>query len=164
MSDQSTSSKRFVGLQGYLLGAAAIITALTTLIVSVGQLREAWCSNVGLLCSSPASKTKVKFADIKPVLRSPDDGAKFDNYPRTLDLIWETISGATAYQVDTEIQINGPVPNSTQWVPLNTATASGNQTTIEFTGANWGRWRISAVNEVGEKTQESDWRTFQFIK
>ena len=164
MSDQSTPTKRFTGLQGYLLGAAAVIAAITTLIVSIGQLREAWCNNVGLLCVSAPSNRNGDFAALKPILRSPDDGSIFDNFPRKVDLAWDAVPAAAAYQLETEIQVNGPVPNSIKWVPLNSTSVSENHATIEFNGANWGRWRIYAVDKVGEETKKSDWRTFRFSR
>jgi hypothetical protein len=160
MSDRSTPTKRFVGLQGYLLGAAAIVAAITTLIGSIGQLREAWCNNVGLLCVSASSDRN--FADLKPVLRSPDDESIFDNFPRKVDLAWEPIPGAVTYQLETEIQVNGPVPNSIKWVSMYSTQVTENHATIVFNGANWGRWRIYAVSKVGEVTKKSNWRTFLF--
>jgi hypothetical protein len=46
-------------VQAYLLGLAAVVGALAVLIVNVGQLRDAWCKNIGIFCGSSADKTTV---------------------------------------------------------------------------------------------------------
>src|SRR5215472_3763280 len=145
-------------LQGSLVAIAAVVAALTTLVVGVGQLRDAWCKNIGFFCSEkPTSEkppaensTQVAFGNAKPTLRSPDDGAQFSNFPRSYELIWNPVPGASAYKVELQMQINGPVANSVQWITLRTTTVSTNNFSGEFNGATLGRWRITAVNAVGE--------------
>lgn len=171
MSPENGSSKSRTGtLQTSLLAIAGVIGALATLVASVGDLRDGWCRSVGLFCTEKSTQTDsqqsthVDFANAKPILRSPDDGAQLGNFPRTYELVWNPVPGASAYKVELQMQVNGPVPNSVQWIALNTATVSANNFSSEFNGANWGRWRITAVNLTGEESQQSDWRTFRFTQ
>jgi hypothetical protein len=169
MSTENGSSKtRISTLQTSLLAIAGVIGALATLVASVGELRDGWCRSVGLFCAEksthidPEKSTNVDFANAKPILRSPDDGAQFNNFPRTYELVWNPVPGASAYKVELQMQVSGPVPNSVQWISMSTATVSANNFSSEFNGATWGRWRITAVNLTGEESQQSDWRTFRF--
>jgi hypothetical protein len=103
-----------------------------------------------------------QFANSKPVPRSPEQAAVLDRYPRSLTLVWDVVPNAVAYNVDIQMQINGPVENSVEWIPLVSKTVSENRVEYEFGGGNWGRWQVSAINRIGEESKKSDWRTFKF--
>jgi hypothetical protein len=153
MSVERGGSKKFSGIKSYLVGLGAVIASITALIVGIAQLRDVWCSKFGLLCSAPPIEVKADFANVRPVLISPDDGAAFDKFPRTIDLVWQVVPGAAAYQLETQIQVDGPVAHSVKWVPLHNTTVTQNHVIIEFGGATWGRWRVSAVRSLEMKAK-----------
>jgi len=47
------------GVSGLLRWLAGVITGFTILIATVGPLREAWCKNIGLFCSSQQPDTSI---------------------------------------------------------------------------------------------------------
>ena len=45
-----------------------------------------------------------------PILVSPTNGTKFQNYPRATTLVWQPVAHATGYQVDWQFtKIPGPL-------------------------------------------------------
>jgi hypothetical protein len=102
------------------------------------------------------------FALFKPLLRSPADLSEFDRYPRLLELVWEPVPDAVAYRVESEIQVEIEGEHRVEWAALNPIQTPTNHSQIQFGGATWGRWRVTAINNVGNETQKSDWWTFHF--
>lgn len=109
---------------------------------------------------SPLSGASPSFARLKPRLKSPPDGATYEHYPRTIDLEWYSIPSAVAYRV--EIQYDNSTNRSRRWASLWTRDATTNHLTISYVGAQWGRWRVWAINGNHEETQRSAWATFLF--
>jgi hypothetical protein len=103
------------------------------------------------------------FTRQKPILRSPEDRSEHDFYPRVLELAWEKVAGAKSYKVETEIQVAIIGEHSAEWAPLPPQEVATNHCQITFGGANWGRWRVTAVNQAGEQSQSSDWWLFHFM-
>ena len=112
------------------------------------------------------------FTGLKPVLRAPSSGSLLPYYPRNLDLDWEKVPGAVVYQVETEILISHRGDESFDWTSLEWRPLSkeyvdavdANHYSIFFNGANWGRWRVLAIDKNGNRTQTSDWWLFRFTK
>lgn len=106
----------------------------------------------------------ISFAQNQPILRSPADRSQHDDYPRILELTWEPVPAAKSYVVENEMQVDIG-GNRTQWIALPPQAATANHHQVTFVGgANWWRWRITAVNGVGEKSQPSDWWLFKFMR
>jgi hypothetical protein len=110
-----------------------------------------------------ASDSDANFTRLTPIPRSPANGSEFSNFPRTLELVWEEVPGAVAYHVETQIQVEMG-QNRVEWVSLPTQQVTTNHCQIEFGGATWGQWRVSATNGMGKQSQVSEWQTFHFTR
>ena len=86
-----------------------------------------------------------------PTLIYPQDGTVFSHYPRLVDLRWYPSSGHYPMKYKVEISV-----------------ASEEETTVPFVtstigGANSVRWRVKAINKLGESLW-SEYRSFEFTK
>jgi hypothetical protein len=93
---------------------------------------------------------------------SPINNQHFLPYPRTLNMVWKAVTGATGYIVTVQFYSN--TPNGKTWLtkaPLNVTSTS---VTVDFPSNVPGRWSVSAVDSTGAHTQspESQWSTFDF--
>jgi hypothetical protein len=104
----------------------------------------------------------VSFSHRIPVLRSPSDRAELSNYPRELTLSWEEVPDAAYYRVETQIQVSIESEHRTQWVDLPPQQVSTTHCQITFGGATWGRWRVTAIDAVGNISEQSEWWTFHY--
>jgi hypothetical protein len=94
-----------------------------------------------------------------PGLISPSNGAVFNNFPRTTELRWTSVSGASHYIVEIQYCQTGFVDCvSYPLVSGNVSTAY----TFEFIGAQPGRWRVKSVTSGGVEGAWSEWWTFTY--
>ena len=104
------------------------------------------------------------FARIEPVLIAPEEGTQIDRYPRYVDLSWHKVAGAQRYMIEIEMQN----PDDGVWMPapvgLSRRIVDSERMRIKFPGMQPGRWRVVAINENGVQSQNSEWRTFEFLQ
>ncbi len=112
-----------------------------------------------LLHNPPMASAKVIPVDLAPPqLVSPNDGAKFDHVPRTVNFQW-----GSRHRARQATSSNGTMPMRTGVIPTSLPVTT-NSAKIEFVGAQEGRWRVWPVNEDGERGAASEWRTFRFTR
>jgi hypothetical protein len=101
----------------------------------------------------------------KPIY--PRDRAKFDHYPRFVDLRWSPSSGKYPIEYIVEVersQYEVPAPGENATLvgrPWKRIESELPYAAIAFGGKCPGRWRAKAKNEIGE-SEWSEWRQFQF--
>jgi hypothetical protein len=102
-----------------------------------------------------------------PVQLSPKPGSIFSEFPRTTELVWDVVPGASSYTLEidcfqcckagrwcTEVGANW------KFVPgLSTTTYS-----FDWVGAQPGRWRVWAIDDSGRPGQKSNWSEFEYTK
>lgn len=93
-----------------------------------------------------------------PVLVSPANGTALFHYPRTTTLIWNPVTSAVSYLVESAFL------SGSTWVAYPGVTVSGNTNTFytfSFVGDQKGRWRVTAFDGTNY-SPASAWRTFSF--
>lgn len=102
-----------------------------------------------------------------PVLIYPRDRAKFDHFPRFVDLRWQPSSGKYPIEYAIEIQsgqyeVRKAEKNAVLvYHNADDLVSELPYAAFSFGGKNPGRWRVRAKNELGE-SEWSDWRLFAF--
>jgi hypothetical protein len=101
-----------------------------------------------------------------PTQLLPKDNSTFSTYPRKLQVIWNPVPGAASYSVEVDFECADNV-----WCPLQSVGGSGIASgltgttyTLEFVGAQPGRWRVWAVGNDGRHGLQSPWRVFTFTR
>ena len=97
-----------------------------------------------------------------PGLVAPADDVIFDHYPRRTALEWRSVGGATHYLVEVEVLVLRGA-----WQPSISLPPDVTSTTVfdfDFDGANWGRWRIRALDGRGRPGVPSGWRRFRYLR
>lgn len=120
--------------------------------------REMACGN------SPRSLAERR-ADLRPFLESaphleaPAAAAVFRIYPRDMLLQWAPLPNAATYDVDIEYFDN----SANAWLPEGDGASAVAETSYAFAfiGAQPGRWRVRAVDRLGNQSAFSEWRTFE---
>jgi len=124
-----------------------------------------------VIWTSLPEKTKIEiislksgFASLTPELIRPANGQTFDNFPRKTILEWKPLPRAVRYVVEIELQDI----RTGAWHPIpwtrNRQAVEGTIATINFTGAQPGRWRVSAINDRGVKSKTSEWWEFFYTR
>jgi hypothetical protein len=96
----------------------------------------------------------------------------FDIFPRNMALVWVPVNTAVSYHVEWEFG-NGPGPNGRAcggipaacetWSPGGSVDVTNALAhSIEFVGAQPGRWRITATLDCGTVLEPSPWVYFAF--
>jgi len=108
-----------------------------------------------------------------PTLLSPPDGATFDHYPRTTTFTWTIVPGAAHYKIFVDYawyDDDGKlVWQSTVGKSFDYSLCPGFMTdmpsyTMDFYGAQPGRWQVWAVDVNGNCGAGSGWRYFKYLK
>lgn len=90
-----------------------------------------------------------------PTMLFPADHAVFHHYPRTLTLRWAAAPGAAGYGVEVRFE---------QAIWVLAPHVPGTSYTLQFVGAQPGRWRVWSVGVDGRESARSDWRVFEFTR
>jgi len=93
-----------------------------------------------------------------PVTVSPANGAKLYHFPRTTNLVWRPVVGATYYVVERAFQ------SGATWNPYAPVTVVGffaSSYRFDFIGDQPGRWRVRAC-APSACTAFSAWKTFSY--
>jgi hypothetical protein len=115
----------------------------------------------------PFSRTwaKTKSPSLKaPQQISPPDGTTLNIFPRTTILQWSSVAGAIRYTVE----VDGYDLSRRTWfsdMGFSTRIFETKETTYTFDwiGAQPGRWRVWAVDEIGEGPK-TDWWQFHYLQ
>jgi hypothetical protein len=102
-----------------------------------------------------------------PVQISPQNGTVFDHYPRTTTLRWNTVAGASSYSVEVDCYHCCVADNWCTDVGEEWSTYTGvrdNTYTFNFVGAQPGRWRVWAIDSVGNAGTRSEWWEFEYLR
>lgn len=91
----------------------------------------------------------------------PIDGEYFDDFTRPITLEWDKLLGTSRYIIEVEIQDPGdgkwyPRPNGGRLVTTDTIQS------LEFTGTQPARWKVSALDAKEDAIGESAWWYFSF--
>lgn len=98
-----------------------------------------------------------------PKLISPRDRAIFDGYPRRLTCKWEASPGAVAYLLEWDYMTQDAWHTESEGIPGSAYETTGPEITLDFVGAQPGRWRVWPVNRIGQRGNPSEWRTFRYL-
>lgn len=102
---------------------------------------------------------------LKAELVSPQDGAVFDNYPRTAKFSWKTVFGAAKYLVEIQCSVKDMDTGKSTWIDCKKVYVTDVQLSLDsFPGAQQGRWRVTAYDAAGGEGESSEWRTFRFTR
>ena len=102
-----------------------------------------------------------KFENVKPRLGSPYDPTEFNSFPRDITLTWEPVPKAVSYEIEIQVQVPEKTWHMLQNYPVETKDT---KYSFEFVGANYGRWRVVAINGEGIKSSYSEWSHFHCKK
>ena len=102
---------------------------------------------------------------LKAELVSPQDGAVFDNYPRTAKFSWNAVFGAAKYLIEVQCAIKDMDTGKSSWLECKKVYVTDVQFSMDsFPGAQQGRWRVTAYDAGGGEGESSEWRTFRFTR
>jgi len=128
---------------------------------------------VGAVISPPGAAPTVASVATVPVLPSgvptpltPADGSVFDNIPRKTTVSWTAISGAVEYRVEVDYSFSGvwAPENPGHPTPPRTYSSKSTSLSFNFVGAQPGRWRVSAIDGEGRRSEPSPWWNFRYTR
>jgi hypothetical protein len=102
-----------------------------------------------------------------PIPLSPADRSVFDHLPRTTTFMWEPSigDGPITYRLEIQYSWEGDFTEFGSWVEGDYGSGmvitSDTQYTMDFYGAQPGRWRVKAINSCGESIW-SPWQYFRY--
>jgi len=102
----------------------------------------------------------------RPRLISPNSEQRFNHYPRLLDFRWYPASGIYPMRYIIEVDSKVREEYGGQWIPADPRGPYKSDIpylSISFVGSQPGRWRVKAVNELGESPW-SEYRHFEFTR
>ena len=102
---------------------------------------------------------------LKTELTSPEDGAVFNNYPRTATFKWKAVLDAAKYLIEVQCSVKDMDTGNSTWIEATKKYVTGTQFNMtSFPGAQTGRWRVTAYDAGGGEGESSEWRTFRFTR
>jgi hypothetical protein len=109
---------------------------------------------------------KVDPALATPALVAPSADAVFDHFPRTTKLEWAEVADARGYLVE----VDYGATDGTSWASEKNQAmyvrraVRATSFTLDFVGAQPGRWRVSTIGPNGTKSSASEWRHFRYTR
>ena len=98
----------------------------------------------------------------------PRAGSTFDHYPRSTELSWTAVPGASSYSIEVDCFHCCEIGKwCTQVGRRARIEASGIEATrykFSWVGANLGRWRVWAVGRDGSAGEKSAWQDFLYTR
>ena len=91
---------------------------------------------------------------------SPTNGQHFPPSPRTLNIVWKSVAGATGYSVTVQFLLT----SSQTWLFKPPYTTTSTSLTVDFPACVPGRWCVKALDSTNVHTSspDSQWSTFDF--
>jgi hypothetical protein len=101
-----------------------------------------------------------------PTPLTPADGSIFDNFPRKTTVSWTAVSGAVEYRVEVDFSFSGvwASENPDRPTPPHTYSSKTTSFSFNFVGAQPGRWRVSAIDREGHRSEPSPWWSFRYTR
>ncbi len=93
-----------------------------------------------------------------PALVSPAAGATFSIYPRETALVWAAIPGAASYVVEWDYKGGDTWASEQRGTSGVMIRSSEPKASLNFIGAQPGRWRVWAIDSQGAEGARSEWR------
>ena len=132
------------------------LTAPINLVATVTGPTQMLAVSVALSWSLPA-----------PEQIAPPDRSVFDLFPRTTTFSWTAVPGAAGYGLEIDY-----CQNSNPWCENGDLTdvhwleprQAGTSFTLNFVGAQPGRWIVWALDADGRQGAKSPWRSFRFTQ
>jgi hypothetical protein len=93
---------------------------------------------------------------------TPTNGQQFPPYPRTVNLVWKAVSGATDYVVTVQFYSN--TPQGKTWLTKPPVMTTSTSLIFNFPSNVPGRWNVRAEDSTSKHTPspDSQWSTFDF--
>jgi len=107
--------------------------------------------------NKPADKTGAAQTLAIPQLLGPADGASFSEVPRKTKFDWGVVEGANEYQIEVEYKAGN------EWKLLKEVRLKSTSLTLDFVGAQPGRWRVCAVAD-NKKGPYTKWSQFSYTR
>ena len=126
-------------------------------ILGIGGLLVLILSTPSLLELLP----EMGFESRTTKLMSPENGTEFSRIPRTLELSWAPVTGASRYIVSIQAQDI----ETGDWFehPGRSRISTVDTTaTFDFIGSQPGRWTVMAIDENGTESRTASWWSFFF--
>ena len=100
-----------------------------------------------------------------PHIISPENNKVFDEYPRNLTLDWDEVPGAAKYEIEL-LACDQMGENCFDLLEVHQLPKETNGTiySLEFVGAQPGKWRVRAVDAAGVPGEWSSWWGFRYTK
>lgn len=95
-----------------------------------------------------------------PEIMTPHDRTVFSHYPRIIDMRWYPSSGVYPMTYAVEIGHGSPRDEDRYYDQLRDSDLPAPFLTTSFVGAQPGRFRVQAKNELGE----SDWSEYRYFE
>ncbi len=163
----SSEFEDWLGLLGSDRNVPVTIPAGTITPVTVSMKRKPAAANRAL---NEAEK-RIGINLPAPKQLAPDDKQAFDIYPRRTKLEWDPVDGAASYTVEVDVcESLKKQPQCINPQPLRLPTGpprsniTANSYEFMFVGAQWGRWRVWAVDKEGRDGFKSEWRSFVYLR
>jgi tetratricopeptide (TPR) repeat protein len=99
-----------------------------------------------------------------PALVSPVAGATFSIYPRETALVWAAIPGAASYVVEWDYKGGDTWASEQRGTSGVMIRSSEPKASLNFIGAQPGRWRVWAIDSQGTEGARSEWREFIYTR
>lgn len=140
----------------------SLARSTTLFLVPVAVAALAACSGL----TDPTEPTPDTTPPAVPLQLTPPSGAAFNHFPRNTTLAWGSVSDPSSpvtYRVEVqycELAIVGlTCTTRTTWCA---GVLTGTTCNFDFGFELRGRWRVRAVDDVGNQSAFSDWWTFTF--
>ena len=166
MSNNGKGKSFWHTLPGILTGIAAIITAITGLVLGL--------SATGIFnLSSPSQSTPTPIPTQStptpiptqapfsaPTLISPTNGMEYSGLPQSINFVWSDVSGAELYYIQIDYKVNGIWFSETSAAGatrMPSVTGTTNNYFRTFFEGNDYRWRVNAVDPSGKEYWSTWW-------
>lgn len=122
-----------------------------------------------VFCGCNSDNDIIGEAPSTPILVSPANESIFDIFPRTTFFKWNPAQGVGNIKYTFQLQyswrryLTFGSWNEGDFAMQKNITITNTQYTINFTGAQPGRWRVNAKNEFGT-SEWSEWWYFLYLK
>lgn len=146
-----------------------LLTAASLAVAGCGGSSPTSAPQTPVATATPTPAPTPTPDPLMPTLLSPPDGAVLSTFPRVVPLAWAPASLAVRYRVEIDLGYSN-LPDRWDRIPDIPGgyygSCSGWMTgtscaTVNFPGAQPGRWRVIARSAAGEE-RASVWWTFRF--
>jgi hypothetical protein len=98
---------------------------------------------------------------------SPQDDSAFDYYPRELTLRWFPVDDPSGVTYGVEVEVfypASPGPGGEWGYRYGDTGLDSTSFSLNFVGAQPGRWRVWAIDGAGNPSAKTEWWYFEFMR